>query len=198
MLAAGFGAIIAGVVTLHAPGRAPADAGVLPPLVPSATPAAPRTSAAPDGPADIFPAPARVVIAALKVDAPVDPAGVTHGGELGIPEDPSRLGWWIGSAQPGEPRGTVLIAGHVDTRADGPGALFRLEDLPMGAAIQVRADGRTQQYRAVARRSYVKRRLPADLFSTGTEPRLALITCGGTFRDGTYSHNVVVYAEPVR
>jgi hypothetical protein len=91
----------------------------------------------------------------------------------------------------------VVIAGHVDTAEDGPGALIRLEDLRLDAPIEVRAGDRVVRYRAVARRSYAKQRLPADLFRAGTAPRLVLITCGGTFSDGAYSHNVVVYAEPI-
>ena len=62
--------------------------------------------------------------------------------------------------------------------------------------IAVRAAGRTVNYRAVARRSYDKQHLPADLFRPGTAARLALVTCGGTFHHGAYSHNVIVYAEP--
>ena len=66
-----------------------------------------------------------------------------------------------------------------------------------GTAASAAPSHQAQAYRAVARRSYVKRKLPADLFRTDTAPRLVLITCGGSFADGTYSHNVVVYAEPV-
>jgi hypothetical protein len=141
--------------------------------------------------------PTRVLIPGLRADAPVDAVGVAAGGGLSIPEDADRLGWWIGSAMPAADRGTVLIAGHVDTVADGPGALFALEKLPMGARIDVHAGDRVVGYRAVARRSYIKRRLPADLFRADTAPRLVLITCGGSFADGVYSHNVVLYAEPV-
>ncbi|MEV6632049.1 class F sortase [Actinoplanes sp. NPDC051470] len=141
--------------------------------------------------------PTRVTIGALRVDAPVDPAGVRPDRSLAVPEDPDRLGWWIGSAAPGTPKGTVLLAGHVDTARDGAGALFRLERLSMGARIDVRAGDRVITYRAVARRSYVKQRLPADLYRTDSSPRLVLITCGGTFHNGVYSHNVVVYAEPL-
>lgn len=153
--------------------------------------AAARAAAAPS-------TPTRVVIPALRVDAAVDPVGVGAGGALGIPEDADRLGWWIGSAMPAAARGTVLIAGHVDTVADGQGALFRLETLAMGARIDVRSGDRVVAYRAVARRSYTKRRLPPDLFRSDTAPRLVLITCGGAFENGSYSHNVVLYAEPLR
>ncbi|GAB2604422.1 hypothetical protein Aab01nite_78090 [Paractinoplanes abujensis] len=220
-LVVGLTALAIGVATLHEPGRVPTSAGALPGVspssaVPGAVPSSAvpgvspssavpgvsfssaATRAAPPKPAGPVPEmPGRVVIPGLKVDAPVDPAGVERGGELRIPADPARLGWWIGSARPGVSRGTVLIAGHVDTAEDGRGALYSLETLPMGARIEVRAGRTTYEYRAVARRSFVKRQLPADVFSTATSPRLVLITCGGDFRDGSYSHNVLVYAEPV-
>jgi hypothetical protein len=140
--------------------------------------------------------PARVSIGSLHVNAPVDPVGVRADRSLAVPDDPRRIGWWIGSATPRSARGTVLLAGHVDTADQGVGALFRLERLTMGSTIGVSAAGQVTTYRAVARRSFGKQHLPPDLFDPSTAPRLVLVTCGGTFRHGTYSHNVVVYAEP--
>jgi hypothetical protein len=164
----------------------------------SAAADAARSAAAAAGAARPAPAsPSRVLVPHLSVDAPVDPAGVLPGGELDVPADGERLGWWIGSAAPGADRGAVLIAGHVDTVDDGPGALYALERLPMGSRVEVRTGDREVTYRVVARRSYAKSRLPADLFRAGGPPRLALVTCGGAFRDGSYDRNVVVYAEPV-
>ncbi|GAA3351995.1 hypothetical protein GCM10020358_84170 [Amorphoplanes nipponensis] len=195
-LVAGLGALAAGVVLLLRPPAAPADVGSLPPLP---VVVAPRT-AAPSDPAPAAPArwtPARVAIDRLRVAAPVDPVGTTRAGALDVPGDPDRLGWWIGSALPGDRRGTVLIAGHVDTAEDGAGALYRLETLPVGARIVVRAGDRDVAYRVTARRSYAKSRLPAALFRRDTGPLLALVTCGGAFRDGAYDHNVVVYATPL-
>ncbi|GAA0801651.1 class F sortase [Spirilliplanes yamanashiensis] len=196
-LAAGLGALAAALVLSLLPARAPADAGTLPP--PPAPPAATTRSAAPTAASTAAArwTPRTVSIARLRVAAPVDPAGVTGGGELGVPADPDRLGWWIGSALPGDRRGTVLIAGHVDTARDGRGALYRLADLPVGARIDVAAGDRTVGYRVVARRSYAKSRLPDALFRRDTAPQLALVTCGGAFRDGAYERNVVVYAAPL-
>ena len=203
-LAAGLSASVAGVVLAGQAGRPPADAGQVPAAIAVPVPGpAPQESrvrvpgppAVPDPPA--WATPTRVTIGGLRVDAPVEAVGVRGDGSLAVPDDPDRLGWWIGSATPGSPRGTVVIAGHVDTAEDGPGALVRLAELPVGAPVEVRAGDRVVRYRAVARRSYAKQRLPADLFRTGTMPRLALVTCGGTFSQGTYSHNVIVYAEPI-
>jgi sortase family protein len=196
-LVAGLGALAGGLATLTAPSVAP-DAGTVPAAAVT-TPVAPRVSSGVTRePVAAAFSPTGVTIAALRVSAPVDPVGVTAGGELSIPDDPARLGWWIGSAGPGSPRGTVLLAGHVDTAADGRGALFELEKLRMGALIGVRAGATVVTYRAVARRSYGKSRLPADLFDADTAARLVLVTCGGEFRDGSYNDNVVLYAVPVK
>ncbi|MEU8819133.1 class F sortase [Actinoplanes sp. NPDC048796] len=201
-LAAGLSATAAGLALAVSPGGPPADAGAIPasPISrPSWAPPspAPPTSVPPSSDPPSWAPPTRLVIGEPKVDAPVTSVGVNADRSLAVPDDPARLGWWIGSATPGSPRGTVLIAGHVDTAADGPGALFRLETMPLGTMIEVRAGDQVLTYKAVARRSYAKQRLPADLFRTDTAPRLALVTCGGSFRNGTYSHNVVVYAEPL-
>ena len=202
-LVAGLGTLAAGLVMVIAPGAAPGDTGVVPPTAnrtatsvpvrPSSRPSAPPSAIA----EPVVLSPTRLSIAALYVDAGVEAAGVGRDGSLGIPENPRRLGWWIGSAMPGDRGGTVLIAGHVDTAADGRGALFRLGDLAMGARIVIRAGDHDVVYRAVARRSYAKSRLPADLFRSDGAPRLVLVTCGGRFSDGAYARNVVVYAEPV-
>jgi hypothetical protein len=191
-LVAGLGALAVGLVLVLRPPSAPADAGVLPPPA-----GAPSPTAATRTPAPALWTPTKVTIDRLDVGAPVDPVGVTRDGALDVPDDPDRLGWWIGSALPGERRGTVLIAGHVDTAQDGRGALYRLEKLAVGSRIEVRAGDRSIAYRVTARRSYAKSRLPKALFRRDTSPQLALVTCGGAFRDGTYDHNVVVYATPM-
>jgi hypothetical protein len=215
-LASGVAAMVVGAALL-VPARGAPDVGALPAGTPGALPAGalaapPRSAntsgaaivgvtAAPTGSHAVEPAggpPLRLRIPALGVVADVDPAGVGNAGQLLVPDDPRRVGWWIGSAMPGATNGTVLIAGHVDTAAAGPGALFGLEDLHPGADIVVDdADGH-QAYRMVARRSYAKRALPADLFDPQSPYRLVLVTCGGEFSGGSYARNVVVYAEPVR
>ncbi|GAA3453479.1 class F sortase [Dactylosporangium matsuzakiense] len=88
----------------------PVDAGVLPPPADSGAAtagSAPPTSPAPTRelatPTRELATPTRLHISALGVDAPVDQAGVTSAGALGVPDDPGRVGWWIGSAMPGAP-----------------------------------------------------------------------------------------------
>jgi hypothetical protein len=213
LLGAGLAAVLgaAGLAVTARPG--PVDAGELPPRdaaheAPPTTP--PGTSptgvstASPGAPPAPDPRPAPSVrpltptrLTATGIDAPVDPVAVAHDGSLAVPADPHRVGWWIGSAVPGDPTGTVLIAGHVDTAKDGRGALFSLERIAIGTEVQVATGGAPVTYRVVARRAYAKQRLPKDLFTTAGPARLVVITCGGTFSHGAYSSNEVVYAEPV-
>lgn len=209
ILILGLGVLSAGLTTLVRPTTA-ADTGAVPAAVstgsavPAATSGSPAPTADVGGGARPIPvkallsAPVGVTIGALQVRAPVDAVGVTRDGRLTVPDDPARLGWWIGSALPGAERGTVLVAGHVDTAAAGRGALFGLEHLAMGQRVDVSTVERTVVYRTVARRIYTKGRLPAELFRADTAPQLALITCGGSFSNGAYDKNVVVYAVPMQ
>jgi Sortase domain len=191
-LAAGTVALAAAVVTLASPPD-PAPMGApAPSTIGSAPPArsVEQARSIADGP------PHRLVIPDQSVRAEIDPAGVDRDGALLVPADPARVGWWIGGATPGAQRGTMLIAGHVDTAKDGPGALYHLRRLRVGALVEV--DGATgrHRYRVTGRRSYGKAHLPPALFSRDTPHVLALVTCGGTFANGEYSRNVVVYASP--
>jgi sortase (surface protein transpeptidase) len=108
------------------------------------------------------------------------------------------VGWYRFSPVPGEPGSSVLL-GHVDSRTQGPGAFFHLVSLePRSEVRVVLADGSKRVFRVVARRMYLKTRLPAALFARTGRPVLVLVTCGGPF-DATVGHyrdNVVVYAVP--
>jgi hypothetical protein len=142
--------------------------------------------------------PQRITVAGAGIDAAVVPVAVTAG-QLEVPEDGRMLGWWGAGAAPARGQGTVVVAGHVDTVAQGPGALYRLETLVRGQQVSVSTPVGPVTYRVEARQAYRKGRLPPDIFSTDGSPRLALITCGGSFDAATrtYAYNVVVYAVPV-
>lgn len=163
---------------------------------PAATGAAGTLTPAPDR--SFLPATLRVP--AIAVAAPVVPTTVDGRGGLVIPENPRQVGWWSGGAAPGAPYGTTLLAGHVDSAQEGLGSLVDLSRTPIGATVRVSgADGASQAYRVVARRSYPKATLPwRDLFRQDVPARLLMVTCGGDFdrRTGHYERNVVVFAVP--
>jgi hypothetical protein len=144
--------------------------------------------------------PVELALPARDVRAPV--VAVTTGatGALLVPEPPSTVGWWSPSALAGSAVGSTVVAGHVDSRDAGLGALAVLRHVGAGEEIVLRgADGRDIAYRVTARRQYVKAELPPEVFDAGGPARLVLITCGGAFDRSTrhYEDNVVVFAEPI-
>ena len=146
-------------------------------------------------------APARVTIGALGINAPVTPAGINVAkGELDAHPNVRRTSWWRDGAAPGAKAGTVLIAGHVDSVTQGPGAFFRLKDARVGDRVTVTSrSGVRRTYRVVSVRTMPKAQLPPDVYRTKGQHRLALVTCGGPFLEGQghYRDNVVVIAVPV-
>lgn len=138
-------------------------------------------------------------IPSLKVNARVVPVSVGQDGALGIPSDGSEVGWWAQGPAPGAPLGTAVIAGHVATQ-NGPGALFRLRTVRIGAHFTVSEKSRKVTFRVAAIRRYSKAALPwKQIFDQHIHGRLVVITCGGLFdpQTGHYLDNVVVYATPV-
>ena len=75
---------------------------------------------------------------AVTLDLPVERADVSavgidmKAGAIGIPSDIHRVGWWRDGAAPGDKTGTVLIAGHVDSKKAGAGAFFALKSARSG------------------------------------------------------------------
>jgi hypothetical protein len=153
----------------------------------------------PAPPADVVP-PARLVVPDAGVDAPVDPVGVTRDGLMELPVDVRRVGWYRFGPAPGEPEGSAVLAGHVDSWDQGVGALGRLRAVQPGQQVEVTdAAGSTTRWQVVTRRLVVKSGLPLpELFTRGGPPRLVLLTCGGPFDERTrsYRDNLVVVAEP--
>lgn len=144
------------------------------------------------------PAPVRLRIEAIGVDAPVVGVGLAAGDELEVPAA-SDVGWYRFGPSPGDP-GSAVLAAHVDYDGER-GVFFDLRSLEPGARLVVITDdGRDRTYEVEALRQYPKEGLPADeVFGREGDPRLALITCGGAFDPSarSYRDNVIAYALPV-
>ena len=149
-------------------------------------------------PALTGPIPRHLALPSLQVDAPIVPVGLQPGGNLTVPDDPHVLGWWQGAARPGSQQGTIVIDGHVDTAAHGPGALFSLRQLRPGDPVVLSTNHGSWHYMIIALRSYPKVNLPAEIFTSTGPPRLIIITCGGAFNRTThqYADNIIAYALP--
>jgi sortase (surface protein transpeptidase) len=155
---------------------------------------APSNAAAEQAPA----VPTRIRIPAIDADAPLDPVGLEPSGGMEIPDDVARVGWYEPGVVPGQP-GSAVLAGHVDSRTQGAGVLFRLRELDVDDEIVLEADGEEQRWRVVSRTSYPKQALPLEeIFAWDGPVRLAVITCGGEFDAelGAYEDNIVVHAVP--
>ncbi|PRY15974.1 class F sortase [Kineococcus rhizosphaerae] len=141
--------------------------------------------------------PVRLQVPSIGVDVPLIRLGTNPDGSLEVPADYQQVGWFTGSAAPGD-TGPSVIAGHVDSK-DGPAPFFRLRDLSVGARVVVTAaDGADRSFTVDGVQQY-----PKDAFPTGAVygpapgPVLRLITCGGSFdrATGHYRDNVVVFAS---
>ena len=134
----------------------------------------------------------------LGVDAPVRRETVTADGELVVPGDPRVIGSWHGEPARAAAVGTLVLAGHVDSRGD-LGAFHPLSRIGPGAVVDlVDAAGRTESWRVEALEVRRKDALPA--FPEDGPRRLALVTCGGpvvhTAHGRGYRDNVIVWATP--
>ncbi len=161
--------------------------------------------------------PLEVQIPRLLLTAGVLGVGITDhdamDAPMGPPGDPvwHQVFWYRGSAVPGA-RSTAVIAGHVDG-GGAPAAFAHLAQLQPGDPIIVHdtRDGSDMRFTVRGSQS-----IPLDETSeaavlariygvgpvAGTRPQasfdglahLTLITCSGTFRDGTHDHRFVVDA----
>jgi hypothetical protein len=179
---------------------------------------APLTDAALDMRAGPVPVPLELRMPSLDVLAPVLGVGMSPEDVMDAPVGPAddpvwnQAFWYRGSAVPGEPS-TALIAGHAKDPLGRPGVFARIDDLRRGDPIVVRdtRDGLEVRFTVTETRSYplAETTDPAVLTAiygagpvAGTWPQssadglshLTLITCEGTFRDGTHDHRRVVYA----
>lgn len=68
------------------------------------------------GAASEQPAPAILAVPSLGIEARVDPVGVRNDGQMAIPDDVDRVGWYRFGPVPGSD-GSAVLAGHVDDRA---------------------------------------------------------------------------------
>ncbi len=143
--------------------------------------------------------PLRARLDPIGIDAPVRPVGVRPDGQMRLPADPSVLGWYRYGSAPGDPAGTTVLAGHLDSRRFGLGPLVRLRDMEVGDTFSVASrDGTDRRYSVSRVTRYDRQSLPADLFSRTGPERLHLITCGGAYDAGSggYQLNLVVTAVP--
>lgn len=140
--------------------------------------------------------PVRIEIPMIDVSARVV-AIVTVADVLTPPDNVRVVGWWEDGAQPGDPRGTVLMTGHTFSRGDG--VFDHLGEVAPGARVRVATVEGVLLYRVESVVEHPREQiveLAPRLFSGSSRPQLVLTTCSGY--DGEhYRMTTVVRAVPV-
>ncbi len=177
--------------------RAPAQASLDRAPAPASRP--PTT-----GPVLATSAPTLLEIPSIRVRSQLLQLGIAADGTLEVPpRGPTydQAGWYRYSPTPGA-LGPAVIAGHVDSAANGPSVFFRLGDLKPGDTVLVtRADGSVAVFAVDSVLRIPKARFPSELVYGDTDhAALRLITCGGNFdpASGHYLDNTVVLASLLR
>lgn len=170
-------------VSLDAPAGSVAEKPADPPAVPSVS----------------YPA-STLNIPSVGISAPIVSGGQNAGGMI-LPES-SKVAEFIGAAALTSPKGSTVIAGHVNFADGSAGALGPLYEVQIGAPVYATdASGAVHEYKVVSSTVLSKQGLPSNLFRTSGSKQLVLVTCGGELEmvNGAlaYTHNQVVTAEPV-
>ena len=164
----------------------------------AATPAArERPSGDPDRVVVTTPGGKELVDAEL-VSARLDDDGI-------LAPSPGVVGWYAeaGWPKPGFP-GTAILAGHINTRKNGPDTFARLPQVRPGATVTVRySSGDKVNFVVTRSKAVPKRQTPKDdtiWDANNPRPLLRLITCDPTtpVKGGHYVGNWVVWASPAR
>jgi LPXTG-site transpeptidase (sortase) family protein len=141
--------------------------------------------------------PVRFVISSIGVNAPVQGVGMTPAGLMDVPKAYGVVGWYNKGMLPGQ-KGPAVMVGHY---AGGAGAVFdKLADVKDGDLITVtNGKGQSFTYKVTKKAEYAKEQVPMnDLFKSGDDSRLEIITCAGKWQAQNYDKRLVVSAELVR
>lgn len=146
------------------------------------------------------PAPVRLTVPSVGLEVTVEGVGVRADGQMEIPDEGDRAGWYRHGPRPGAETGSVVVAAHVDT-VTGPGAFLALTGVTEGDEVEVElSDGTSTTYRIVGGEQVAKSDLAVDdLFRRDGDPVLRLVTCTGDWspQAGSYTDNLVISAVPV-
>lgn len=134
----------------------------------------------------------------LSVQARVRRLGVGTNNVLKAPSNIFDVGWYDGSAKPGE-NGTVVIDGHV-SGSTKHGAFYSIGSLKTGDKISIeRGDGKVITYSVTGLEVYDNDKVDMDrVMTTSVQGKAALnlITCTGRFnvRTNQFEKRIAVFA----
>lgn len=144
--------------------------------------------------------PRYLFIPKLSVKAMVKHLGLTKDNRIDVPKNVFDVGWYTGSAKPGQ-AGALVLDGHVSSDLV-PGVFYNLKDLHENDTITLeKGDGSQIRYRVVKIQVYDvdKVDMKAALSPISVKPGLNLITCTGSVIKGTrnYDKRLIVFTEQI-
>ncbi len=143
--------------------------------------------------------PVELTIPSIELSSTLSVVGKTSDGEIEVPKDYTKAGWYRFSPTPGE-LGPAIIVGHLDN-IYGQAVFWRLSELVPGQIIKIsRQDKKIAKFVVTHVKQFPQNNFPTDeVYGDLDYAGLRLITCGGTFNYLTqhYSDNTVVFASLV-
>jgi sortase A len=144
--------------------------------------------------------PAQLVIAKLRVQAPIEVKGIDARNVMEAPDRPTDAAWYRFTARPGT-GGNAVFAGHrAFGQAASPALFWHLDQLVAGDLVEVFSAQRTEiRYRVTQRWDYDLSSIPMQkVLAADPKDEVTLITTAGTFNRGIgYDHRLVVRAVEV-
>ncbi len=144
--------------------------------------------------------PVRLIIPAIRVNAPVVAMGITPEGRMDVPDNYIHVGWYGLGTRPGD-IGSAVMGAHVDNGGRIAGVFKKLQYLKKGNLIHsIDIHGATSTFKITTIKIYNYRTpVTNDVFLTHDTARLNLITCYGKWlpEEKTYNKRLIVFAEIV-
>lgn len=146
-------------------------------------------------------APTRLIYPRIRLDMPVDPVTVAADGQMEVPDDALRAGWYAYGPGFGASQGTTVIAAHSGSFITPRGPFYDLRDAAIGDEVTIAGpDDATLTYVVTNVESIGKEVIElGQYFARDGEHSLVLITCGGSWDESaqSYRNNIVVTASLV-
>ena len=143
--------------------------------------------------------PLRLIIAKIKVSAPIENIGLTQNGDMGVPSQVNKVAWYEQGPRPGQ-LGAAVLAGHLNGEQGELGVFADLHLLGKGDTFQVIDDtGIASSFVITDTRTYNQEEKPAEVFTASDGIHVNLITCAGAWDKNldSFKKRLVVFGEKV-
>ena len=144
--------------------------------------------------------PKKIIIPKISVDSFVQKVGTDANKQIAVPDNLFDVGWFVGSAKPGD-NGLSVIDGHVTGRIND-GVFKNLDKLQAGDQFSIQfGNGSVKKFEVISKSSVLEKNSLGVIFSQDRKvsSQLNLVTCSGQFDDEsrTYSERLVVASERI-